>query len=230
MTMRMQLARIHQAGKQFKSPKQRARVPYNPLGFDPYDHSILPRRLIVMGRASDSRVMVDMLSSILGAPVFQASSLAPATYSPLFNGSGSSVSSAGMGAAYRAVYCHENARRLGPAEPYGQFLSERFRQRADRLRGATFEGRRPSIPIITTSIASFEAPEPSVRATSPLTPRRMSFSTVKITPGLSLNRPGSPPTPSCGSILVVPIHTDPDDAEAGLIKVADPDEDLYVVD
>ncbi|KAG0151021.1 hypothetical protein CROQUDRAFT_668125 [Cronartium quercuum f. sp. fusiforme G11] len=224
MTMRMQLARIYQAARQSKNLKPKACVPYNSLGFDPYDHSILPRRLIVMGRASDSRVMIDMLSSILGAPVFQSTSLAPMTYSPRFSGPESAVSPAGLGAAYKAAWTH--ARRLGSADSYSAFLSERFQQRAERLRGAHFD-RGPSHPIITTSIASFEAPEPSVSPTSPFTPRRMSFSTVKIAPGLGLTRPGSPPIPTCGSILVVPIHTDPDDAEVGLIKVAEPDEDLF---
>lgn len=222
--MRLQLARIYQSVRQLKNPKHVPHASYRMLGFDPFDHDVLPRRLIVVGRASDSRVMVDMLSSILGAPIYQPTSLSPMTYSPRFSGPDSAVSPAGLGAAYKAAWTH--ARRLGSAESYGTFLAERLRLRAERLRGSTFDGRRTSVPFITTSLASFEAPAPSLRATSPLTPRRISFSTVKIASGLNLNSPCSPSTPSTGSILVVPIHTDPDDAEDGLIKVTEPDEDL----
>lgn len=225
MNMRVQLARIYQAARQLKNPNRKSSRVYSSLGFDPYDHSILPRRLIVMGKAADSRVMVDMLSSILGAPVYQPTSLAPSSYSPSFSGADGAISPAGLGAAYKAAWTH--ARQLGSTDSYGTFLAERLRHRAERLRGETFDGRRPSASIITPSIASFEAPEPSLCATSPLSPRRMSFSTVKIAPGLGITRPGSPTTPNSTSILIVPIRTDPDDAEAGLIKVSEPDEDLF---
>ncbi|KAH9810540.1 hypothetical protein DFH28DRAFT_902576 [Melampsora americana] len=226
MNMRVQLARIYQAASQLKNPNRKPSMMYNTLGFNPYDHKILPRRLIVMGKAADSRVMIDMLSSILGAPVYQPTSLVPSSYSPSFNGTDGAISPSGLGAAYKAAWTH--ARQLGSTESYSTFLSERLRHRAERLRGETFDGRRPSVSIITPSIASFEAPEPSLCATSPLSPRRMSFSSVKIAPGLGITRPGSPTTPNSTSILIVPIRTDPDDAEAGLIKVSEPDEDLYV--
>lgn len=40
------------------------------LGFEPFDHSLLPERLIVCGGASANPTITNLLSQCLGAPTF----------------------------------------------------------------------------------------------------------------------------------------------------------------
>ncbi|KAH9467663.1 hypothetical protein Pst134EA_011299 [Puccinia striiformis f. sp. tritici] len=86
LTMRLQLSRISQGLRLLDLPHGTLAPAYSSLGFDPYDHSVLPQRIIVTGKAAGSRVMTELLSSIIGIPVYRSLPLSPSTYSTVFLG------------------------------------------------------------------------------------------------------------------------------------------------
>lgn len=215
--MRMHLARLHTAAK--RSPN---RSPSSPPHFDPHDRSVLPKRLIVFGGATENQVLIELTASILGCPVFQPTALAASSYGPSFKGRDRAITMSGLGAAYKAAFDYEQS-KSSVTTTYREFLEDAYRQRTQRRqRSSTLDGARP---ILTNSMATFEAPEVAdSRTAGHGAARRMSFSTVKLSNG---HLPGSPSTTSSTpGVLVVPIHTSADDAERGLIQVAEPDLDL----
>lgn len=270
--MRMHLSRLHHLTHPSKLP-----VANDPIGFSPHDPRALPKRLIVYGGTTEDRVLVDLLASVLGARVFHPACLAAGTYAPYFRGKEGAISTAAIGAAHKGLYARHlstlgtTTRRGGGEDSFEGWLRRALRERKSRNWRTMLEGKRPSVPILTASMASFEAPEATperkptgatVTATVGVertgggvgpgrnTPvpvvtvngnRRMSFSTMKlaetVNPGSGsggggqtsgLTTGGGSGGGGGGGVLVVPIHTHPDDAEAGLIQVAEPDRDLCV--
>lgn len=221
LQIRLQLARINQERKQLSRSKETLASAYSLLGLDPYDHSVLPSRIIVMGQASKNRVMVELLSSITGAPVYQSISLSPSTYSTIFSGNQRAITPTALGSCYKAAWMH--IRQGNFNQSFEDFLSERLVQRSKRLRGPDL--RKPPLSMITASL-SLGTSEPSVQSSHDQQ-KATSFANINAAPGIWNQDLLSSESQNDSAMLIVPLPTDQKDAEDGLVKVAEPDEDLF---
>lgn len=201
--MRLQLSRISQGLKHPESSSGALAPTYKLLGFNPYDRSVLPKRVIVIGQASRSRVMIELLSSILGVPVYQSVALSPSTYSTVFLGNQLAITPAALGSCYKAAWTY--MRQLNMNQSYNDFLGERNMQRSKRLKS-------PDARHIPTSLGRLNASEGSVQSPNGA--------------AAIWNQGDSPlELSNDATIHVVPIQTDSRDLEDGLLRVAEPDED-----
>jgi len=205
LTMRLQLSRISQGIKHPESSSGALAPTYKLLGFNPYDRSVLPTRVIVIGQASRSRVMIELLSSILGVPVYQSVALSPSTYSTVFLGNQLAITPAALGSCYKAAWTY--MRQLNMNQSYNDFLAERNMQRSKRLKSS--DARH-----IPTSLGRLDASEGSVQSSNGA--------------AAIWNQGDSPlELSNDATIHVVPIQTDSRDLEDGLLRVAEPDEDSF---
>ncbi|KAH9456061.1 hypothetical protein Pst134EB_012276 [Puccinia striiformis f. sp. tritici] len=223
LTMRLQLSRISQGLRLLDLPHGTLAPAYSSLGFDPYDHSVLPQRIIVTGKAAGSRVMTELLSSIIGIPVYRSLPLSPSTYSTVFLGNQLAITPAALGSCYKAAWTY--IRQFNVDQSYDDFLKERNIQRAKRLRSS--DTRNNSMSLISTSLSQLGASEASV--TSPQPDHRASASFSSANPAsLHWNEEVSSPELFNDSTMPsFPILTDSKDVEDGLKKVAEPDEDSF---
>ncbi|KAI7953527.1 hypothetical protein MJO28_006074 [Puccinia striiformis f. sp. tritici] len=223
LTMRLQLSRISQGLRLLDLPHGTLAPAYSSLGFDPYDHSVLPQRIIVTGKAAGSRVMTELLSSIIGIPVYRSLPLSPSTYSTVFLGNQLAITPAALGSCYKAAWTY--IRQFNVDQSYDDFIKERNIQRAKRLRSS--DTRNNSMSLISTSLSQLGASEASV--TSPQPDHRASASFSSANPAsLHWNEEVSSPELFNDSTMPsFPILTDSKDVEDGLKKVAEPDEDSF---
>ncbi|KAI7957872.1 hypothetical protein MJO29_006089 [Puccinia striiformis f. sp. tritici] len=223
LTMRLQLSRISQGLRLLDLSRGTLAPAYSSLGFDPYDHSVLPQRIIVTGKAAGSRVMTELLSSIIGIPVYRSLPLSPSTYSTVFLGNQLAITPAALGSCYKAAWTY--IRQFNVDQSYDDFLKERNIQRAKRLRSS--DTRNNSMSLISTSLSQLGASEASV--TSPQPDHRASASFSSANPAsLHWNEEVSSPELFNDSTMPsFPILTDSKDVEDGLKKVAEPDEDSF---
>ncbi|PLW45419.1 hypothetical protein PCANC_11912 [Puccinia coronata f. sp. avenae] len=223
LTMRLQLSRISQGLMHPESSGKTLAPTYSLLGFNPYDHSVLPKRIIAIGQASGSRVMIELLSSILGAPVYQSVALAPSTYSTVFLGNELAITPAALGSCYKAAWTY--LRQFKMNQSYSDFLEERNLQRSKRLKIP--DTRNPSATHMHTSLGKFDPPEASVQSSQPEQRRTASLSNMNSASAIWNHDISSLESSNDAAMPVVPIQTDPKDLEDGLLKVAEPDEDLF---
>lgn len=174
-----------------------------------------------MGQASKNRVMVELLSSITGAPVYQSISLSPSTYSTIFSGNQRAITPTALGSCYKAAWMH--IRQGNFNQSFEDFLSERLVQRSKRLRGPDL--RKPPLSMITASL-SLGTSEPSVQSSHDQQ-KATSFANINAAPGIWNQDLLSSESQNDSAMLIVPLPTDQKDAEDGLVKVAEPDEDLF---
>jgi hypothetical protein len=219
--MRLQLSRINQGVRHLENTNQTLATAYSLLGFDPYDHSVLPKRIIVIGQAAGSRVMIDLLSSIIGVPVYQSVALSPTTYSTVFLGNQLAITPAALGSCYKAAWTY--LRQFNLNQPYEDFLGERNIQRSKRLRSS--DTRNTSAPIILTSLTRLDTSEASVQGPQPDQRGTAGFSSTNAASPIWNQDASSPEISNEPAIPIVSIQTDSKDVEDGLIKVAEPDED-----
>ncbi|MBW0471782.1 hypothetical protein O181_011497 [Austropuccinia psidii MF-1] len=217
LRMRIQLARVNQALKKPAHPTESPPFPYSLLGFDPYDHSVLPERIIILGRASENRVMVDLLSSVLGAPVYRS---APSPVSPFFSGVECAITTSGLGACYKAAWTHSHLHNLTCS--YDDFLRERIAQRTNRRKASRFDEGKSSVPIITRSIASLETQQdPAISSSQQLLPSIQS--TRRLWNEISASSEVQSNESTSGMLL----NPDTNGTEVDLIQIAEPDEDMF---
>ncbi|KAA1074993.1 hypothetical protein PGT21_026602 [Puccinia graminis f. sp. tritici] len=223
LTMRLQLSRISQGLRHLENTNEILAPAYSLLGFDPYDHSVLPKRIIVIGQASGSRVMIDLLSSIIGVPVYQSVALSPTTYSTVFLGNQLAITPAALGSCYKAAWTY--LRQFNLNQPYEDFLGERNIQRSKRLRSS--DTRNTSAPIILTSLTRLDTSEASAQSAQPDQRGTAGFSSTNAASPIWNQDASSPELSNEPAIPIVSILTDSKDMEDGLIKVAEPDEDSF---
>ncbi|WAQ83870.1 hypothetical protein PtA15_4A319 [Puccinia triticina] len=223
LTMRLQLSRISQRLRNLGSIDETLATTYSLLGFNPYDHSVLPKRIIVMGKASGSRVMIDLLSSIMGVPVYQSVALSPITYSTVFLGNQLAITPAALGSCYKAAWTY--SRQFNANQSYDDFLGERNIQRSKRLRSS--DTRNTSTSLIQTPIARLEKSDVSTPSSLPDQRASGGPSSANAAPPIWNQDPASPDLSSDSTTPIVSILTDSKDMEDGLVKVAEPDEDSF---
>ncbi|KAH8927711.1 actin-like ATPase domain-containing protein [Atractiella rhizophila] len=191
---------------------------------DNNDHSALPQRIIVVGPASENATLLQTLSNVLGAPVFKAMSCAGFNADPSTptsakrkidnttsigaEGDGTEAgdeeeerSASAFGAAYKARWAYEGTR-----ESFEAFTARQLRSKSTPSNGPAFLEPQPLSRIPSSQNTSLTIPSTVTPPTAAATAAAAS---------------------GAGSNLIVPILTDDKDAELGLRKVAEPDEDAF---
>ncbi|KAI8446603.1 hypothetical protein BY996DRAFT_7802906 [Phakopsora pachyrhizi] len=193
-------------------------------GFDPYHHSALPSRIIITGRNFENRILVELLSSIIGAPVYQCASHFPSNYPASHKDLPLEVTPSMLGAGYKAAWNYN--RHLGSTASYSNFLNSKFLLLARLLQDSSVDSQIVTAPKIDASNKMVERPRFSHNF-SQVASKIIGNAIIKSSPALNYDANSPPTTSNDSSIHVKANITYPNDAGSVLIKVAEPDEDLF---